>query len=126
MTVFINPGAHLGEPEDASGWTNTYATARTTADEWLAKMHADGIADVEMGCADETEREGRWTFTYRHTVTGVEVEMETHGIDDVEAYKRQYIFEPRIYWNGSSTSNPSLEDFAAPGYVMTFRAKDTP
>lgn len=123
MTIIINPGARLGDAEAAHGWTNTFATAHATALEWLAKMHADGLVDVDICGADATEREGRWTFTYRHTVTGVKVELETHGIDDVEAYKRQHIFEPRIYWNGSSSANPSLEDFAAPGYVMTFRAE---
>jgi hypothetical protein len=124
VTIIVNPGARLGDAQNADGWTNTYATAHVTATEWLAKMHAEGIADVGLVTADETEREGRWTFTYRHTVTGVEVELETHGIDDLEAYKRQHIFEPRVYWCGSSTSNPSLEDFAAPGFVMTFRPED--
>jgi hypothetical protein len=124
MTVFINPGARLGDAQNADGWTNTYATARATADEWLARMRGEGIADVELVTCDETERDGRWTFTFRHAVTGVEVQLETHGIDDGDAYKRQYIFEPRIYWNDSSSADPSLGDFAAPGYVMTFRPED--
>jgi hypothetical protein len=121
MGIVVNPGARLGDAQAATGWTNTYATARAAAEEWLAKMYAEGIADVELIAADETEREGRWTFTCRHSVTGVEAELETHGIDDVAAYERQHIFAPRIYWCGSSTGSPSLSDFAAPGYVMTFR-----
>jgi hypothetical protein len=119
--VIINPGARLGAAQAAQGWSNTYATARATAETWLRRMRGEGIADVELVAADETEREGRWTFTFRHTVTGTDVELETHGIDDVTAYERQHIFAPRVYWHGSSSANPSLEDFAAPGYVMTFR-----
>lgn len=122
--VIINAGTRLGDIHPADGWANTYAAARKAADEWLTKMRAEGIADVELATADETEREGRWTFTFRHAVTEVEVKLETHGIDDMEAYNRQCVFEPRIYWNGSSTANPELSDFAAPGYVMTFRPKD--
>jgi hypothetical protein len=119
----INPGSHLGDAQNAIGWTNTYDTAHATAEEWLARMRSEGLADIELYAADVTEREGRWTFTFRHTVTGVKVELETHGIDDPDAYKRQFIFDPRVYWNGSSSANPSLEDFATPGYVMTFRAE---
>jgi hypothetical protein len=125
MTVIINPGSRLGDAQNARGWTNTFATARAEADRWLTEMRSNGIADVELVSADETERGGRWTFTFRHAVTGAEVELETHGIDDLEAYRRQCIFDPRIYWNGSSSANPCLGDFAAPGYVMTFRAEVT-
>jgi hypothetical protein len=95
--------------------------ARQLAYRWLETMRREGIADVQMVTMDDTERDGRWTFTFRHTVTGVEVELETHGVDDVDAYKRQHIFEPRVYWQGSSSANPELSDFAAPGYAMTFR-----
>lgn len=124
--VIINPGSRLGDAQAADGWTNTYATARAAAEEWLAKMNAEGIADIEMVAADEAEREGRWRFMFRHTVTGVEVDLETHGIDDVAAYERQHIFAPRVYWGGSSSGNPEMSDFAAPGYVMTFRPTEIP
>jgi hypothetical protein len=124
MGIIVNPGSHLGDAQNADGWTNTYAAARKEADKWLATMRGEGIADVDICGADETEREGRWTFVFRHTVTGVEVELETHGINDLDAYRRQHIFDPRIYWNGSSSSNPEMADFAAPGFVMTFRPAD--
>ena len=92
---------------------------------WLARMHADGMTDVEL-LDGSTGREGRWVFTFRHAVTGTTVELETHGIDSTEAYERQYIFTPKVYWNGSSTSEPELEHFAAPGFVAvrTFRQED--
>jgi hypothetical protein len=122
--LIINPGANLLDAATATGWTNTYTTARAAADTWLDQMRKEGVADVDLVGADETEREGRWTFTFRHRVTGVEVEMETHGIDDLDAYQRQYVFAPRVYWRGCSSSTPGLSDFAAPGYVMTFRPAD--
>ena len=120
MTVIINPGSRIGEP--GTGWTNTEATARAEAERWLTRMHADGMTDVELADG-ATGREGRWVFSFRHAVTGTVVKLETHGIDDVRAYEKDHIFAPRIYWNGSSTSEPELEHFAAPGFVAvrTFR-----
>ena len=56
-------------------------------------------------------------------MTGVKVELETHGIDNFQAYEKERVFAPRIYWNGSSCSNPELENFAAPGFtaIRTFK-----
>jgi hypothetical protein len=54
-------------------------------------MRGEGITDVEL-IDDATEHEGRWRFMFRHTVTGREVELETHGVDHLEAYQRQHIF----------------------------------
>jgi len=125
MTLLINPGSHIGEP--GNGWTNTVEKARAEAEGWLAQMRADGFADVELldGC---TEREGRWVFAFRHAVTGVTVDLETHGIDGMKAYMKECIFSPRIYWKGSSCSNPELEHFAAPGFtaVLTFIPAPSP
>lgn len=123
MTVIINPGSRVGAPGE--GWTNTGATARAAAEQWLARMHADGMTDVELlDGAEETE--GRWRFTFRHTVSGTEVTLETHGIDAIGAYEQDHIFTPRVYWRESSTAEPRLEDFAAPGFrlVRTFVATD--
>src|ERR1035441_7477049 len=101
MTMIINPGSHIGGPGE--GWTNTVETARATAVYWLSTMRATGMTDV--GLLDgETEREGRWVFTFRHAITGTTVELEIHGIDNVAAYEKKHIFAPRAYWNGSSTS----------------------
>lgn len=118
--LIINPGSRIGEPGD--GWTNTYATARTMAEDWLAKMRAEGLTDVTLLDGGEDHGDGRWGFMFRHEVTGVSICLDTHGIDNPGAYQRQHPFTPRIYWNGSSCSNPELEDFAAPGFapVRTF------
>lgn len=118
--LIINPGSHIGEP--GNGWTNTAETARSHAADWLLQLHRDGMTDVEL-LEGSTGSEGRWVFSFRHAVTGTTVKLETHGIDDVEAYERQHIFAPRVYWNGSSLAEPELEHFAAPGFaaVRTFR-----
>jgi hypothetical protein len=123
--LIINPGSRIGAPGE--GWTNTEAVARTRAEVWLEKMHAEGLTDVELLSGSEA-RDGRWLYTFRHKVTGATVALEMHGIDPAEAYERQYAFTPRVYWNGSSCADPSLEDFAAPGFkaVRTFIPEPAP
>lgn len=121
--MIVNPGSRMAG-NAGKGWTNTYEKAREVAERWLAQMHADGLTDIVLLDGAE-EYEGRWRFTFRHTVTGVEQVLETHGIDNLDAYERQYLFPPRIYWRGSSVADPSLEDFAADGFepVKTYRPK---
>lgn len=125
MTIIINPGSEIGHAEGAVGWTNTYEKALDWARDWHKSMvDDDGLRDVELIVPDPPiEGDGRWTFHFRHLVTDVTVTLHTHGIDDFDAYQRQCIFNPRVYWNGSSTATPLLADFAAPGFekVSTFR-----
>jgi|HubBroStandDraft_3_1064219.scaffolds.fasta_scaffold1163246_2 hypothetical protein len=118
--LIINPGSRIGGP--GGGWTNTFEEARAEAGRWLARMHADGMTDVAL-LDDPAERDGRWVFSFRHAVTGTTVQLETHGIDNMAAYEQQHTFAPKVYWNGSSVSQPELEHFAAPGFaaVRTFR-----
>lgn len=122
----INPGSEIGT--ETKGWTNTHETAKLHAYEWFYKpMLKEGFTDIEVTDTGE-EIEGRWKFIFKHKVTGVEVELETHGIDDLKAYEEQYIFTPRVYWNGSSTGQPELDDFKVEGFVpvMTYQANITP
>lgn len=122
MTVLINPGSRIGTP--GQGWANTYETALASARQWLETMHAEGLTDVELLPSTPAEaNDGRWRFQFRHKVTGTVVDLETHGIDRLDTYEKQHVCTPRVYWNGSSTSSPDLEDFAADGYVplRTFR-----
>jgi hypothetical protein len=123
VSLIINPGSGPIHSAAGTGWTNSEGVARATALGWWERMRADGIAHLELR-ADVEERDGRWVFGFRHTVTGVVVELETHGIDDEEAYRRDgHIFSPRVYWNGSSSTDPKVEDWAAPGFdlLKTFR-----
>lgn len=113
--MLINPGSKIAPT--ASGWSNTYERAQQEAARWLKSMHEDdGMTDVELVRSDPKCQSGRWAFYFRHKVTGVEVVLETHGIDDLDAYRKVAVFTPRIYWKGSSTGSPKVEDFAAPGF----------
>lgn len=114
--LIINPGSRIASPEYDGEWQNTEAKARERAGVWLGKMHAEGMTDVELLDGSEP-RDGRWLFTFHHKVTGATVTLEMHGIDPADAYEREHVFAPRVYWNGSSVSDPRLEDFAAPGFV---------
>jgi len=122
MAMIINPGS--GDiKETGEGWTNTHAQAKRNAYDWFCKpMLEQGFTDITVTDAGTCD-DGRWKFIFKHTVTKVEVELDIHGIDDLEAYQKEYIFAPRVYWNGSSSGSPELEQFAADGYqpVMTYR-----
>lgn len=122
MTVIINAGSG-GIATRGEGWTNTFAKARETAEEWLSRMHAAGMRDVQLFSGAEYDN-GRWTFTFRHGVTGVKVTLKCDGIDNLDSYQKEHIFTPKIYWNGSSIGEPELDDFAADGFerVATWRA----
>ncbi len=112
MTLIINPGSHV--PDDAD---NTYVRALALARDWHQKMRTEGFGqDVELIEPDPAAgSEGRWMFAFRHRVTHVVVYLEAHGLDPDE-----HPFA-RVYWRGSSSANPALEDWAAPGYVQTYR-----
>jgi len=121
----INPGSEIGTEQ--VGFTNTHEQARRYAYEWFYKpMLKEGFRDIKVIDTKE-EQDGRWKFIFKHTVTGKEVELEVHGIDDLKAYQEKYIFMPRTYWDGGSSSNPELEDFEVEGFtrVMTFEPKAT-
>lgn len=119
MSVIINPGSRIRE--GSAGWTNTRVQSLRNAYEWHHKMRDESFGhDIDMVDTGEHE-DGRWRYVFRHKVTGVEVSLQIHGIDDMDAYLEQALFVPHVYWNGSSSSNPSIEDFAAPGFVATYR-----
>ena len=113
MTLIINPGSGRVVAE-GDGWTNTYEQACQNAEKWFEEMRADGFDDIEMMPVGKS-REGRWLFIFRHAVTGVSVELEMHGIDNLDAYVYQHFFHPKVYWNGWD-QEPRLDDFAAKGF----------
>lgn len=123
MTIIVNPGSDPVTKGDA--WTNTFDAALGYATEWHERMRAEGLADIEMLEPDRVENDGRWTFRFRHTVTGVVVELRHHGVAPLEAYRAAHIFgDPRVYWCGSSSANPELAHWAADGFVQTYRASE--
>lgn len=123
--AIINPGSTLPDGYSGEGWTNTHKQAKLNAFNWFyMPMKEAGFTDIKVTDKNE-ENSGRWVFIFKHEVTGKEVELEIHGIDDLNAYQKEHIFVPKVYWNGSSCSNPELEQFAADGYepIMTFKKK---
>lgn len=114
--VVINAGSRIAD--SGKGWTNTEDEARREAERWLAALRNEGLTDIEL-LDGAVPFENRWRFTYRHAVTGATAQLETHGIDDTAAYQAEHIFPPRVYWNGSSTATPELENFAADGFEPT-------
>jgi hypothetical protein len=122
MNVLINPGSGP-VPGTGEGWTNTYEGAEIEAQRWFRQMCEDGITDVVLILPGRPADVGRWTFEFRHEVTRKVVELETHGVDNMDAYSKTRIFSPRVYWDGSSCGNPKIEDWAVDGFlvVKTFK-----
>lgn len=126
MNPIINPGSRIAA-SDGIAWTNTYETAAQEAEQWLGRMQEDGLCDIDLQLPGlPLKDEGRWAFQFKHTITGVIVTLEMHGISSTQAYMKEHIFLPRVYWNGCSSSNPKLEDWATPGFtaVKTFRRNE--
>lgn len=114
MSIIINPGR--------STVGGTYEDARKEAKRLLLCMEEDGITDITL--LDEyEEHNGRFIFTYQHNVTKKTGTWDITGLEG--NYKEKgFIFQPRIYWNGSSCANPTWEDFLTPEYELTVRKKE--
>lgn len=119
----INPGSTV--TTSANGWTNTYETALKNAMAWLLNMEKQHITGVFIVASDGPNAQGMWVFTFRHNVTGKTALLEIHGIDNLDAYLKQNVFHPRVYWNGSSSGEPKLTDFLRQGYEICIRQKET-
>lgn len=106
MYAYINPGSeHTG---------GTLKQAKIIAATWLQFIHSDGMVDVEIDKKVKRKKGGNFEFTFRHKVTGVERKLETHGFSDEQI--EGWLFKPRIYWDGSSTSSPTPEDWLTDEY----------
>lgn len=126
--ILINPGSEIPEPPKDKSWTNTYEVALSIAQDWLKEMHENGLTDVVLLDPSECSFEdGRWSFYFQHTVTKKIVAFDTHGISPLTEFATASFFDPRQYWNGSSSADPCLEDFAAPEFVpvRTYRAVES-
>jgi len=121
MVMLINPGS--GRLQSSTAWDNTEEQALKYVMDWFVRpMKDEGFIDLELINLHKQDDDGRWRFQVRHKITGKTVDIECHGINDLEAYQAENIFMPRVYWNGGSSSNPSIEDFAAKGFrpVITY------
>lgn len=112
MNLIINPGSRVPDRP-----ANLYSVALDTAQHWLTRMQQEfpEVVMLDPPAEDQID-DGRWTFVFRHQVTGVEVELCTHGITEAEADRAGLIFgSPRIYWNGWSSCEPSPADWLPSG-----------
>lgn len=102
--IIINPGSKI------KGGTLKQAEANAKC--WLKDIHDKGLTDVVM--TKGVDRDGLFVFNFKHPITGVVVHLDTHGFTDEEC--QEFTFSPRVYWNGSSTANPKIEDWAKEGF----------
>jgi hypothetical protein len=90
MGIIINAGC-----ENKGG---TFEQAKINAEEWLKSIHEEGFLEVEM------------SFVEQHK----DGDLEIHGFTKEECQK--FTFHPRVYWNGSSTADPKIENWLADGF----------
>lgn len=91
----------------------TFKQAQINAQEWLELIHDDGFPEVEMKYIKRYD-DGDWLFYFIHPVTNKVATLEIHGFTEEEC--NQFMFHPRVYWNGSSTANPRIEDWLEEGF----------
>lgn len=105
--VIINPGS-----EYKGG---TLEQAEENAKEWLKSIHDEGFPEVEMIFIEQYDK-GNFLFHFKHPVTNKVATLEIHGFTEEQCTK--FVFHPRVYWNGSSTSNPKVEDWLEEGFYF--------
>jgi hypothetical protein len=106
IMVIINPGS-----ENKGG---TFAQALINAAEWLESIHNEGFTEVEMSFV-KRHKDGDWQFNFTHKVTGKVAILKIHGF--TKEQRKSFVFNPRVYWNGSSTSDPKIEDWLTDDYT---------
>jgi len=104
MALIINPGS------ENKGGTTTQANIN--AEKWLKSIHEEGFPEVTMEFIGKSD--GSFVFDFTHATTKVKVQLVTHGFTDEEA--AAFVFRPRVYWNGSSTADPKIEDWLTDEY----------
>lgn len=116
--ILVNPGS-----ENKGG---TFEQAKLNAQQWLINIHEEGFLDVEILPNDEEISDyGNWIFYFHHPVTDISARLDIHGFTDDEC--DEYVFRPRIYWNGCSSSEPQIKDWLPDGwrYKIEYFNSDT-
>ena len=91
----------------------TFEEALKSARVWLSSVQRE-FPEVTMTTHENRLGDGDWNFVFTHQVTGVSVDLDIHGFTDEECEK--FTFHPRVYWNGSSTSDPKIDDWLTDDY----------
>lgn len=105
MEMLINAGS-----ENKGG---TFKQAKINALDWLKIVHEEGFLEVEMSFVKQ-HKDGDFQFDFKHNVTQKVVSLQIHGFTKKECKK--FTFHPRVYWNGSSTADPKIEDWLTDGF----------
>lgn len=98
--IIINPGSRIKK--------GTFEQAVINANVWLKNIIAE-YPEVVMSSNENYDGEGRWFFEFTHTVTGKVCILDIHGFTPQECEK--FIFHPKVYWNGSSCSDPEPKNW---------------
>lgn len=92
----------------------TFKQALINAKEWESLIKKE-YPEVEMTTNEDRCSDGDWSFKFTHKVTGKCVELQIHGFTKEEC--EGFTFHPRVYWNGSSTADPKVEDWLTDNYT---------
>jgi len=104
--LIINPGS-----ENKGG---TFEQALENAYGWLENIIKE-YPEVKMTTHENRLNDGDWEFKFTHGVTGKQVNLQTHGFTEEQCEK--FVFHPRVYWDGSSTADPKVEDWLTDDYT---------
>jgi len=102
--------------------------AKRNAKKWINSIHSEGFLEVEMKFIEEYKGKykGMFLFNFEHSVTKKVATLETHGFTDKEC--KEFMFYPRTYWNGCSTSDPKIEDWLPDDFkyrIEYYRSSDS-
>jgi hypothetical protein len=104
--ILINPGS-----ENKGG---TFKQALENAYEWLKEIREE-YPEVRMTTHENKLERGDWNFRFTHGITGKQIDLQIHGFTKDEC--EGFMFHPRVYWNGSSTADPRIEDWLTDDYT---------
>lgn len=110
MSIIINPGSEVRKGSFKQAMEN----AKTN---WLNHINKL-FPEVVMSEEENYDNDGRWRFNFTHTVTGKTCILDIHGLTNEECSK--LIFQPKVYWNGSSCSSPEPDDWAVGNYEWKY------
>jgi len=115
--MIINAGS-----ENTGG---TLAQAYINANKWLQNIHDEGFLEVVMEYHGRLS-DGNYLFHFVHNITKQVSTLGIHGFTDEEC--NNFTFQPRVYWNYSSTGQPKAEDWLDEGFkyrIEYYKSKKT-
>jgi len=104
--MIINPGS-----ENKGG---TFEQALINANKWLESINKV-YPEVTMTTNEDRIPDGDWNFIFTHPITMKSVQLHIHGFTKKEC--EEFMFHPRVYWNGSSSADEEIEDWLTDDYT---------